>query len=102
MGDSDIAEELLQQTASQEERDDLDVIGIQDDDMVLFKVITVDDVDQYECTACGKKYKAKNSVRTHITKVHKKKTDKESPAVDKEKEDEPFDMRRLDRWRSTQ
>ena len=68
MGDS---EELLQQTASQEERDDLDVIGIQDDDMVVFKVITVNDVDQYECTACGKKYKAKNSVRTHITKVHK-------------------------------
>ena len=55
MGDSDIAEELLQQTASQEERDDQDVLGIQDDDMVVFKVITVDDVDQYECTACGKK-----------------------------------------------
>ena len=101
MGDSDTAEELLQQTASQEERDDLEVIGIQDDDMVVFKVITVDDVDQYKCTACGKKYKAKNSVRTHITKVHKKKTEKESTAVDKEKEDAPFDMRRLDRWRST-
>ena len=101
MADTDISEELLQQTASQEEREDQDVIGNQDDDVVVFKVITVDDVDHYECTACGKRYKAKNSVRSHITRVHKKQKDKESPIVDKEKDDAPFDMRRLDRWRST-
>ena len=55
MGDSDMTEELLQQTASQEEREEQDAIGVQDDDVVVFKVITVDDVNQYECTACGKK-----------------------------------------------
>ena len=101
MADTDISEELLQQTASQEEREDQDVIGNQDADVVVFKVITVDDVDHYECTACGKRYKAKSSVRSHITRVHEKQKDKESPIVNKEKDDAPFDMRRLNRWRST-
>ena len=94
-----MAEEQL--TSSQEEGEEQDLLGTQDNDLVVFKMVTVDGVHQYECTACGKSYKAKNSVRSHITRVHKKQKEKESSSVGKETEDAPFDMRRLDRWRSS-
>ena len=99
MGGTDTSEEQL--TSSQEEGEEQDLLGTPDNDLVVFKMVTLEGVHHYECTACGKSYKAKNSVRSHITRVHKKQKDKEPPRDGKEKEDAPFDMRRLDRWRSS-
>ena len=63
IGGSDTPEEQL--TSSQEEGEEQDLMGTQDNDLVVFKMVTVEGVHQYECTACGKSYKAKNSEESH-------------------------------------
>ena len=63
-----------------------------------FKMTKVDGVDFFECTTCGKAYKGLSSVKSHITKMHKKSKEQEKTITAAKDDAGQFDLARLDRW----
>ena len=83
------------------ERMNLDQTQMLDGGMMDFKIKIVDGMDVYECSICSKTYKAKQTMKSHLTKVHKKPKEKETEKVaetEKDDADVTFDMNRLNRW----
>ena len=70
-----------------------------------FKVINVDGQEVFECSTCGKKFDVKKTMKSHVTRMHKKAKDKDptnpdEPEANKSKK-APFDMNRLNKYQST-